>query len=240
VPYLPISKTRFCEMLIVLGSIMTVSRGPWLGAAAGGVCIVLLRARRRLVALAVILVVGIVIQGPVNSAVKSYVAVDRLKAASDTQANAAYRYELLQQYVTIAEERPTWGWGINLFPRVDSLNSIDNHYLLLALEAGLYTLASFVALLLWMIARLVRLIISRPRGDATMLLGVSLLGTIVMIAVSITTVWLGAQTQPLLYLVIGWSEGLLLAGAASGSTAPDSESAVIIQVSGFRFARVMM
>ncbi|HLW71272.1 MAG TPA: O-antigen ligase family protein [Candidatus Binataceae bacterium] len=240
VPCLPISKTRFCEILIVLGSIMTVSRGPWVGAAAGGICVVLVRARRRLVALAVTLAVAIMIGGPVNSAFKSYASVDRLTAATDTQATAAYRYELLQKYVAIVEERPTWGWGSSLFPRVDNLDSIDNQYLLVALDQGIYTLAVFVGLLVWMIVRLLRFALFQQRGGGAMLLGVSLLGTIVMIAVSISTVWLGAQTQPLLYLVIGWSEGLLLANARAVHSTTIEREPVARRVAAFRFARVMV
>jgi hypothetical protein len=238
VPFLPISKTRFCEILMVMGSIMTVSRGPWLGATAGGICVLLINARRRKFAVFVTLVAIILLGGPVKSAIQSYANINRFEA-SDTESTAAYRYELLEKYITIVEERPSLGWGNNLFPRIDSLNSVDNNYLLLALDAGLYALATFVGLLLWMIVRLVRLALREPRGSGPMVLAVSLLGTIVMFAVSITTVWLGDQTQPLFYLVIGWSEGLLLGGAAGRATA-SAENAIAAPVAMFRFARVMV
>ena len=45
--FLPISKIRFCELWIVAGSIMSLSVGPWLGAACGALIISVCRAHNR-------------------------------------------------------------------------------------------------------------------------------------------------------------------------------------------------
>jgi hypothetical protein len=114
------------------------------------------------------------------------------------------------RYLAIVQERPTWGWGMGLFPVIDGMKSIDNHYLLLALNFGIYTLASMVLILLWMPMRLFRFGLRNSRDDPTTSLAVTLMGIFVVYIISIYTVWLGAQTQPMLFLVAGWSEALLV------------------------------
>src|SRR5277367_1755623 len=47
VSLLSISKVRFCELAFLIGSLMTISRGPWIGAAVAAVLVMLLRAPHR-------------------------------------------------------------------------------------------------------------------------------------------------------------------------------------------------
>src|ERR1700722_8120619 len=216
-PFLPISKVRFCKLAIFGGSLMTISRGPWVGAIVAVVVVWLCMSRDKR-ALAVNALVLILAAVPIFWAASSYVSVTRDQSASETQETAAYRHELVQKYIVIAEERPTWGWGFTddprggqAFPILDGMKSIDNHYLLLALEHGEIALALMVAILIWTPIRLLVYGERRVYGDPDGLLAFVLLGVYITFAVSIATVWLGGQTQPMLFLVAGWSEGLLLA-----------------------------
>ncbi|MGA2410168.1 MAG: O-antigen ligase family protein [Candidatus Binataceae bacterium] len=235
VPLLPLSKTRFCQICLIGGSIMTLSRGPWLGAAVGAVVIFLGRARNRSQAIITFALVCLLVGIPVVQGFKSYVWVAQDQAGSEMQQTAAYRHDLIERYITIVEERPVWGWGRYDFPVIDGMKSIDNGYLLIALTYGEYVLAVFVALLLWMIIRL--LIFCRSEHGAVYPGSVALtfLAIYVIIVVTIFTVSLGAQLVPLLFLVSGWSDYLILAPSLKSNvqvrSAPESHK--------YNFQRVM-
>jgi hypothetical protein len=234
-PFAPIGKVRFSHLWLIAGSAMTLSRGPWLGAAVGAVVVALGRARNRKRAITTC-ALGFVFLGlPLFQAGKSYVWVERDQAATQMEESAAYRHELLERYIEIVEERPLWGWGRNNFPVVDGMSSIDNHYLLLALNYGEYALAAFVSILFWMMVRL--LVFSATHHGSTFpgSIALAFLGIYVVIVISISTVWLGLQTVPLLFLISGWSEALILApslkpGAVTRPVAPSGK---------FKFERVM-
>ena len=76
-PLLPISKIRFCELSIIAGSIMSISFGPWLGGACGSAVASVCHARNRTRAMLVLIIAAIVIGGPIYSAFKAFVSVDR-------------------------------------------------------------------------------------------------------------------------------------------------------------------
>jgi hypothetical protein len=241
VPFLPISKVKFCQLAIFGGCLMTISRGPWLGAIVAIVVVWLCMSRdkRALAINAFVLALAAV---PIFWAASSYVSVTRDQSASETQETAAYRHELIQKYIVIAEERPIWGWGFTddpgggqAFPILDGMKSIDNHYLLLALEHGEFALALMVAILIWTPLRLLIYAERRAYGDPDGLLAFVLLGVYITFAVSIATVWLGGQTQPMLFLVAGWSEGLLLVPSRVRQTMTQSVASPI----PYKFERVM-
>jgi hypothetical protein len=232
-PMLPISKVRFCEIWIVAAIAMTLCRGPWLGAAVAAVAVALGRALNRKRAIAYTAIALALASPPAYYAVKSYVSVSREDAASVSQETAAYRREMLETYVAVVEQRPTWGYGRN-FPLEGGMTSIDNYYLLLALTHGVYALLALATLLIWMPVRLARLGARLPREDPAASLAFTMLGVYLAFAVSIATVYLGLQAVPLLSMVTGWSEGMLLAPVPAGET----ESAPIA-VRQFQFERVM-
>jgi O-Antigen ligase len=240
IPFLAISKARFCELALLGGSLMTLSRGPWVGGIAAALAISLCRVRSGY-ALALRMLLITVVALPAIWIVKSYVSVERGNAASATQETAAYRNELIQKYIAIAEERPAWGWGYTdkgggqAFPIVDGMTSIDNHYLLLALQHGEYALALMVIVLLWTPFRLIAFSVRRSYENAAALLMLSLAGIYIAFAVSLATAWLGGQTQPLLFLIAGWSEGLLLNPASERVI-----EKVSLQERPFRFERIMV
>jgi hypothetical protein len=89
---------------------------------------------------------------------------------------------------------------------------------------------------LWMSARLFNYSLAYPGNEAITLLAMTLGGIFVLFFVSLFTVYLGAQTRPLLFFFAGWSEALLLGRhrpeqVVSGST----ERAAL-----YRFERVMV
>jgi hypothetical protein len=240
VPFLPISKVRFCELSLLAGSVMTISRGPWIGAIVAALIVFLFRVRHRSYVTAFAVAAVFILMVPAYSSFDAYVNVNRAGSHDEAEDSAAYRKQMIQEYILIAEERPTWGWGVGrdgkaLYPIVEGMESIDNHYLLVALTSGMYALAAMVLILLWTPLRLLGFVLRRSPDDPTTTLGVTLLGIFIILIISISTSWLGAQTQPLLFMIAGWSEGLLVAPLVMTAKAPSAVRRVT-----YRFERVMV
>jgi O-Antigen ligase len=232
--WLPLPAARFMTWAIAAGSVMTLCRGPWIGAFFGMIAILLGRAANRRLALTIILVLIVAVGAPAYLGVKSYVSVGRAGAKSVSQETAAYRKELLDKYIAIAQEHAAFGWGRNGWPRVPGMPSIDNYYLLLALMHGVTALALLLSVFIWMIARLGRFGWARPWSSPAGSLSFSLLGAYLAAMVSIATVYLGMQAVQVLFLMTGWAEGLILGG---GESAAQADAAPIAPPA--RFKRVM-
>jgi len=109
------------------------------------------RSRMRLLLLAAALI-GI----PVGLWLNSYVSVGRGGATTESQETAAYRKELVDKYMDIAKEKMWLGWGIDHWPKIPGMPSIDNYYLLLALRHGMIATGLLGAILVLLMARLYR------------------------------------------------------------------------------------
>jgi O-antigen ligase/polysaccharide polymerase Wzy-like membrane protein len=235
--FIPLSKPRVIRLLLIGASVMTLSRGPWLGAIVAAAIVTLGRARNRRSAIIVSACALLFLGLPLWQASKSYVWVERSQAADEMEETAAYRHELIERYIVIVQERPSLGWGRNAFPIVNGMSSVDNNYLLLALTHGEYALAVFVAILVWIPARLLSFCARRSRDDPAGLIGLTSLGCFVTIAVSISTVAMMWQLIPIFFLLAGSSEGLLL-----GWDRDEAREVTAEPVFGFalRFRRVMI
>ena len=226
---LPQFRGRLLTVCLVGGLIMTLSRAPWFGAVVAGLitwagCA---RNRRRvLLRLTALAAVGVI----VFLGVWSYASVGREGAMSRTQETAAYRKELVEQYVDVAIQNSLLGWGRNSWPKLAGMNSIDNYYLLLALMHGVVALG----FLLWILGdttiRLLRMALAEVetcRGSQSF--GFTLLGIHVAIGIAIATVYLGNQLVPLFFLLTGWAEGYLITeGSPGDSRVPSAAKAVYV------------
>jgi O-antigen ligase/polysaccharide polymerase Wzy-like membrane protein len=214
VPFLPMSWVRFSEVALLVGCALTISRGPWLAAGVAALIIVVLRARYRTYIAALIIFAIFMASFPIYSGLENYLSASHFGTTDPAEESAAYRREMIGRYLAIAEERPTFGWGQSrsgqgLYPVIDGMVSIDNQYLLLALDFGVLALASMVLILLWVPIRLCRFGLSHSGVEPAASLAVTLFGIFILCAISMSTVYLGAQTEPLLFLIVGWSEALL-------------------------------
>jgi len=234
-PQLPWSKARVLRVWLVVASVLTIARGPWVGAFAGTIPFMIGQARKRTRALKIVLAAMVIIGIPAGIAFYDYSNVNYMHAATASQESAAYRKSLVDKYVTIAVEHSALGWGKNTFPKVPGMPSIDNHFLLLALMHGLIALGLLVGAFLWLTARLFRHGMRAPetpegRNDFSF----TLAGIFTSIFVSIGTVYLGDQVLPLTFFLFGWSEAFLARARFPAST-PASTTAAPPP----RFARVM-
>lgn len=227
---------RFISLLIIMGSITTIARGPWLGAIAGGVVTWLgnsqKRVRNAMIMLGVALAVGI----PAAIQFIAYVSVGRAGAVTLSQESAAYRKELIDKYTDIALEHSLLGWGRNTWPKVDGMPSIDNHYLLIALMHGVLASALLLLIMLWLGARLWRQGIRSPAGTPDF--SFTLLGCLLVYLVAITTVFMGEQTQPMFFLLAGWAESVLQRQGRSVQTASERAPAITANTA-LHFKRVL-
>ena len=229
-------KARWLTLAMIAGSLMTISRGPWIGAALGSVVTAIGRAKNRQKMLIIVLVLGVVIGTPAYLAFKAYVSVGRAGAKSDTQETAAYRAELVERYMVIAKQKAAWGWGQNTWPQIPGMPSIDNHFLNLAIRHGFIAVGFFAAIILVIALRLIIYCVRSPRSAPGNYLAFNLLAAHVAVVISIATVFLGLQAQPLFFILCGWSDAL-----ASGQEQETTEltGVALAPQPPFRFKRVL-
>ncbi len=234
---LSVDKGLVLRIVLIAGALMSMVRGPWIGGILGGAVAFIGNSRNpRLGAIRVGLIV-LAIGIPVGSGFYSYVSVGRANAKSVAQESAAYRKELVDKYLSVAEDHALLGYGRNNFPVVSGMSSIDNYYLLLSLWHGFTASALLLTIFISITIRLFRRGFreaesSLPRPS----LSFTLAGILISVIFTLATVYMGTQVVPMVAMLIGWSEGYLLAPMATRSielpVAP-------VRTSDLRFARVV-
>ena len=209
---MPSWKAWLLTLWILLGCIMPLSRGPWVGAIVGSVVNFFGNLRHRTRTAGIALCVAVLLGIPAYAAFKAYVAVGRRGAETATQETAAYRKELLDKYWRIAMQKRRWGWGKIGWPKVHGMPSVDNYWLLLFLMHGQYAVAFFVSVFVVMSLRLWMMGVKLPSRSELGTLCFALVSCYVMIMLSVSTVFLGFQTKDLLFIITGWGEGAIISG----------------------------
>lgn len=237
-PWLPISQARLLTLGLLAGVIMSLVRGPWIGAILAAVVVAIGRSPYRTMAILGTLTLLVLIGLPSGFMFYDYVSVGRAGAQTVAQESAAYRWELLTEYAEIAREKFLFGWGLTAWPKVPGMPSIDNHYLLLLLMHGMLGLGLFLAILLSMLWRLLahgmRQPLAVPSGSS---LAFTLASIYVAIAISVATVYLGLQAVPMFFLITGWAEGYLRSGVEG--IGPNRAAPPQAHAPPYRFRRIM-
>jgi hypothetical protein len=235
-PGLPVSKARVITLGLIGGIVMTMTRGPWIGGIAGGVLAAIGRTRNRKRAFLLVGAAAIVIGLPGFAAFKAYVSVGRARALTESQETAAYRAELIDKYVVIAEQHMVWGYGRNTWPKIPTAPSIDNYFLLLWLMHGIVAVALFTVTILLTGYRLVRCDMRRPPPAVTgSSFGFTLAAIYLALVVTLATVYMGLQAIPVFAIVTGWADGYLLAAGREVA----SPAFQAIPAAPFAFKRVV-
>ncbi|OQW95643.1 MAG: hypothetical protein BWK79_01770 [Beggiatoa sp. IS2] len=207
-PWLRLPIAQLLTLIIFMGAFVTLVRGPLVAAIVAAIAIVIGRSKRRWL-IFWLLVAGSIIVG--IPAVKWFIDYATAPyAESRSQETIIYRWDLVVNYIDIAKEKLIWGWGRTGWPKVPGQKSVDNYFLLLFLGHGITSLGFLVTILLLTMTRLfihsMFQPVANPPGSS---LGFTLFSLYIVVIWSIATVWLGHQTQPLLFLIVGWSEGYL-------------------------------
>ena len=204
---LPFGKARIITLVLLVCAIATLARGPWIGGFAGGLVMLIGRSKNRNAMLTKVLVLAALVLPPAYMGFNSYLEIKPGMVMTMNQESAIYRKELMEKYTDIAIEHLPLGWGRNTWPKVPGMPSIDNYFLLLTLMHGLVTTVLFLALFLWSGLRLLRMGMMEPTGTNS--LSFTFAGILIAILVSLVTVYLGEQTVPVLFLILGWAEAHL-------------------------------
>jgi len=196
---------------ILAGAIMTITRGPLMAGAVAATIVMIGKSKQRWLVFISILVLTITISIPLVTWFVDYVSVDRQSLEyGSAQETIVYRWELLEIFVDIGKEKLWWGWGRKGWIHDELPHSIDNYYLLLFLQHGIMGLGFLVAIFTIMITRLfirgMTQPITNPSGNS---FEFALLSAYVVMSLSIATVWLGEQTVPVLFFLVGWTESAL-------------------------------
>ena len=215
---------------IALGLFMTQSRGPWVGAILAYMIARIGRAKKMRRA-AIITMLLCAIGGTIGYIkAEQYTAGSIWDAKDIEQENAIYRRELLDNYKPIVEKGGFFGYGVVDWPRVPGQPSIDNEFLFLEITQG--KLGFWTYILLAAEAVIAGLRAARRTTQRTdVYFALCMLGCVLGLLLTLTTVYMGAQSYPLFFLLMGWSQSLRQTQTAT-ATVPEATAARL------RFRRV--
>jgi hypothetical protein len=206
-PGVPVTVRAVVITLLVLGLLMTQSRGPVFGALVGFVIVQIARAydtRRASIVVGLVVAVSLVVG---YKYIQEYTAGDLSSATTLEQQNAIYRAHLYEAYEKIMKQGGMLGWGESDYPKAVGLDSIDNEYLFLAVTHGYLGLTLFVLMSLGTVGTVARMLpfATEPR-DKWLLF--TLISIFVGLLFTITTVFLAAQVFQMYFLLVGWIQAL--------------------------------
>jgi hypothetical protein len=213
--YLGLRRSTLCCGGILLGLVMTISRGPELGVATGYLIARVGLVKKKHLALIVALVLicsGFVIA---RQRAVGLEAIADEASLDETQASATYRTRLYEVYKPFAEEGGMFGWSAakyqktsaNKYPKTAAFFSIDNEYLFLWVTQGRIGLTFFLLIAAEGAIALIRAILRSQQTIDTCFyycMGGMLTGLLVVLI----TVYLTAQGYILFFLFSGWIQSL--------------------------------
>lgn len=209
-PWWPLPVDVTLSLIMLAGMFMTLSRGPWIGAFLAVFVVLVGRLKWRWTAV-IVLITAVTLFTPVAiERFASYIEELRRVGDTHTEHTLVYRWDLMNTYIDLGMERLYLGWGRTQYPKIPGQRSIDNHFLLFFLMHGIIAVSLLVFMMVLMSIRLffhdMRLPIADPPGSG---LGFTLSSLYLVYGWSIATVFLGEQSLPLLFILMGWSEGYL-------------------------------
>lgn len=209
-PWLPLPFGLLLSLILFSAMFMTLSRGPWIGAFLAVFIVLVGRLKWRLMAVTILLSATVFLVPIAIEQFNTYIEDIRRTADTHTELTLVYRVDLLNNYISLGEEKLWLGWGSTKWPKVPGQRSVDNHYLLFFLMHGIIAVSLLILLMVLMPIRLfihdMRLPLAQPSGSG---LGFTLASLYAVYGWSIATVFMGEQTLSLFFILVGWSEGYL-------------------------------
>ena len=192
-------------LLLLLFLFLTQARGPLISLAAAYLVLQIPRFKHTgmmTIVVAVLLVAGYVLA---LAYFASYTNVPESTDMTEQQTSAIYRRQMNELYPPIAEKGGWTGYGVLGFPRVEGKKSIDNQYLLVHLAWGRLGYYLFI-LIVWanVLVVLVRSWQVKAFEDRAFVF--SMLAAMVVLWLTLLTVYLAAQLPEISFLLIGWMQ----------------------------------
>lgn len=205
---LPWDKARVITVVLWINALMTVARGPWIGAIIGAALVAVGRAKDRKKALRTALMVIVVGGAAGFYLLMQYLDIKPGAAMTMSQESALYRKVLFEKYFDIAADHFWLGWGLITWPKVPGMESIDNYFLLLSLMHGVPATLMLMTMMIWGAVQQVRRGMQEPEGAPP--LAFSFAAMFIAVLVALGTVYMGEQVVPTFFFMLGWAQGWLL------------------------------
>ncbi|MFM2075306.1 MAG: hypothetical protein RJB34_1611 [Pseudomonadota bacterium] len=204
----PITMSTQISLVLLLMALMTISRGPWIGGLAAAVVVFAGNTQNRLKSLkwvALIFVVGGFLGKTLLDIYTTPADGAELSGEAQTML---YRRVMIEKYQAFLMERMWQGWGLTGVPKIRGMESVDNAFFLMALQHGVLAPTIFTAIFVYAMASQIKLGLKFPVGVAP--IGFTFAGVYLMCFIAFLTVYMGAQTEPMLFLLLGWGESIKL------------------------------
>lgn len=204
--WLPIAFRYRISIILILMALMTISRGPWIGAFVGAALVAVgnFRNRKRwLMIFSFSLVVGAV---GAQVALDAYITPKEGEIISGEAMTMLYRKEMIDRYKEYMIEKMWTGWGLTTRPKIPGMESVDNAFFLMALQHGIIAPAVFALIFIYAILSQIKFGLRAPQGEPP--IGFTFSGIYLMCFIAFATVYMGAQTEPMLFLLLGWGESI--------------------------------
>lgn len=203
---LPFSFSLQISSALILMAIMTISRGPWIGGLAGAVLVMVGNTKNRKAWLAIVFV-GFLMGGLLGQmALDAYVTPKVGEMLSDEAQTMLYRKVMVEKYKSFLMDKFWTGWGLTTVPTIQGMESIDNAFFLMALQHGVLAPTLFVIIFVYAIASQIKFGLKAAPGTSP--IGFTFSGIYLMCFLAFASVYMGAQTEPMLFLLLGWGEGI--------------------------------
>jgi len=210
-PPLPLSKSMIITIGLLFGLLMTLSRGPVLSTLVGGIIIGIGFSPTRIHSFIIRLLVVSAVGFMAYQTYLYYVEINKYLAESELIGNIAYRGEMNREYAELAFKKAWWGWGNTGWPRLSGIKSVDNQYLWLLVKHGVVGLGTLLLTIGAIMLRLFyRGIMVPKKFRFESALAFTFLALLVAMATSFITVYMGMQTEPIFFMIIGWAEGFVI------------------------------
>jgi hypothetical protein len=123
---------------------------------------------------------------------------------------------MVDRYMEFLLDKLWTGWGLTRVPKIQGMESIDNAFFLMALQHGVLAVAMFSLIFVYAIASQLKFGLQAPPGEPP--IGFTFAGIYVMCLIAFATVYMGSQTEPMLFLLLGWGESIKRRGAFASGT----------------------
>lgn len=194
----------------ILGVITSISRAPIAGLVLSFFIIWFGWSKSKAISGAFLVFVSVIALAIMAPKFIEYISIDRSHAKTRDQENAAYRKEMMDNYIEVIKKKPYWGYGRYTFPVIHGQKSIDNEYLFISITAGLVNLALYLTMIIYVLARLLKFAIAKPFDSVEGRLAWALIGGWVSAIFTQATVYSGMQTTHYFYMIAALSEALIL------------------------------
>lgn len=194
------------SIALILMALMTIARGPWIGGLAAAALTFTGNFKNRKLWLGLVFA-AFAIGGSLGQlALKAYTTVGEGEVLSGEAQTMLYRSVMLEKYNGFLEEKYFTGWGLTTIPKVIGMESIDNAYFLMALQHGIFAPVCFIVIFVYAMISQIKFGLTTPVGEIP--IGFTFAGIYLFCFIAFATVYMGVQTEPMLFLLLGWGESI--------------------------------